>query len=59
MDETTQQLLALGLVALAVAAEWLRRKRKNKKGGAGCDGCDTPEQSAVKKESPLRFYRRR
>jgi hypothetical protein len=59
MDESLQQMLALGLVALAIVAEWLRRKRKNKKGAAGCDGCDTQEQSTAKKESPLRFYRRR
>jgi len=58
MDESSQQLLALGLVALVVVAEWLRRKRKKKKRAAGCDGCDTPEQNASKKESPLRFYRR-
>lgn len=60
MDETTQQLIALGLVAAVVACELWRRWRKRRAGKAGCDGCDTPGKTKNKSgETPLRFYRRR
>ena len=39
MDESTQQLLALALVALAVGLELLRRYRKKKAGKIGCENC--------------------
>ena len=60
MDETTQQIIALAIVALAVLIELLRRYRKKRSGKAGCDGCDTPagENNGARGETPLRFYKR-
>ena len=40
MDETTQQLIALTIVAGAVMLVLLRRYRKKKAGKPGCDNCD-------------------
>ncbi len=59
MDESTQQLLALGLVALVIIAELLRRQRKRRKSNSGCDGCDSSAKTDAKKTQPLKFYRRR
>jgi hypothetical protein len=39
MDESTQQIAALLLVALAVGIELLRRHRKKKAGLIGCENC--------------------
>jgi len=39
MDENTQQLVALLIVALIVGLETLRRYRKQKAGKIGCESC--------------------
>ncbi|NND55509.1 MAG: hypothetical protein HKN56_11140 [Gammaproteobacteria bacterium] len=60
MDETTQQLIALSLVAVVIGAELWRRWKKRQSKSDGCDGCDSP--GSTKKdagEAPVRFYRRR
>jgi hypothetical protein len=61
MDEGTQQLLALGIVVLAVGLELLRRYRKKRAGKVGCEGCDTPSGAKPNAagESPVRFYKKR
>ena len=60
MDESTQQLIALFLVAAAVAFELWRRWRRRRKRTAGCDGCDTPGNADKSPgDQPVRFYRRR
>lgn len=61
MDESTQQLIALGIVALAVGAELLRRYRKKRAGKVGCEGCDTPAapKPNAAGEAPVRFYKKR
>ncbi len=61
MDESTQQILALALVAGVVLLEWVRRCRKRRRGKTGCDGCDSPGKAKQRsnKETPLRFYKRR
>lgn len=59
MDEHTQQIVALLLVAVAVAAELWRRRRKKQRGKAGCDGCDSGTKPGNTTDQPLRFYRRR
>jgi len=56
MDESTQQIIALGMVAIVIAAEVLRRWRKNRKKSAGLND---PNTARDKKETPLKFYRRR
>jgi len=61
MDESVQQWLALGIVALAVIVELVRRYRKKRAGHAGCDGCDTGKGQTpnAKGETKLTFYRKR
>jgi hypothetical protein len=61
MDETTQQILALAIVAIVIGLELLRRYRKKRSGGAGCDGCDTGNKATTndKGETPVKFYKRR
>ena len=60
MDESTQQIIALGIVAAAVALELLRRYRKKKAGKVGCDGCDTPGNAKpANGEAPVKFYKKR
>ena len=39
MDESTQQIIALAFVALAIGLELLRRYRKSKAGKIGCESC--------------------
>ena len=39
MDESTQQVIALLIVAVAVGAELYRRYRKKKAGQMGCENC--------------------
>lgn len=53
-----QQALALGIVALAVIAELVRRYRKKKIGKPGCAGCETQTSMNKSVETPLRFYTR-
>jgi len=55
MEESTQQILALGLVAVVVIAELLRRRRKKKQRLSGLNA----KKNGTKQERPLRFYRRR
>jgi hypothetical protein len=59
MEESTQQLIALGLVVVIIAAELIRRRRKKKQSSSGCGDCGSADKTADKKESPLKFYRRR
>ena len=61
MDETTQQIIAIGIVAVAVGLELLRRYRKKKAGKAGCDDCDSDAGTEAndKGDAPVRFYRKR
>jgi hypothetical protein len=61
MDETTQQILALSIVAVVIGLELLRRYRKKRSGKAGCDGCDTGNNNKTneKGETPVKFYKRR
>jgi hypothetical protein len=58
MEETTQQLIALLLVAIVVGLELLRRYRKKQNGKVGCEGCDTNEQVENDAEKPIKFYTR-
>jgi hypothetical protein len=60
MDESTQQLIALGLVAAVVALELLRRARKKKAGKAGCEGCDTGgnKDANSASEATVKFYKK-
>jgi hypothetical protein len=60
MDETTQQLIALTIVAVAVMLELLRRYRKKKAGKPGCDNCDvvSGDKANDKGEAPVKFYRK-
>lgn len=60
MDESLQQWLAIGIVALAVIAELVRRYRKNKNARPGCDGCDSGsgQQTTASGETKLTFYRK-
>lgn len=39
MDESTQQLIALLIVACAIGLELWRRQRKKKAGKIGCENC--------------------
>jgi len=60
VDESTQQLIALGLVAAVVGFELWRRWKKRQRGAVGCDGCDTSGNTKKDAgEAPVRFYRRR
>jgi hypothetical protein len=61
MDESLQQIIALGIVAIVVGFELLRRYRKKRSGKAGCDGCDTGNNNKTdaKSEAPVKFYKRR
>ena len=58
MEETTQQLIALLLVAIVVGLELFRRYRKKQRGKVGCEGCDTNEQTENDAEKPVKFYTR-
>ena len=60
MDESTQQILALTIVAAAVAVELIRRYRKKKAGKPGCEDCpsDTGERANEKGEAPVKFYKK-
>jgi len=60
MDEATQQIFALTIVAVVVGLELLRRYRKKRAGKAGCDGCETGNGTAAnnKGEAPIRFYKK-
>jgi len=58
MDESSQQIIALVLVAAVVGIALWRKLRNNPKGKSGCSGCEpqtTIEKSATK---PLKFYKR-
>ena len=60
MDESTQQIVALMIVAVAIVVELLRRHRRRNAGKPGCDGCDSGASKPKSgKEAPVRFYRRR
>ena len=61
MDESTQQILALCIVAIVIGLELLRRYRKKRSGKAGCDGCETGNNTKAneKGETPVKFYKRR
>jgi hypothetical protein len=60
MNESTQQIVALSIVAVFVGLELLRRYRKKKAGKAGCDDCDsgTDTKTSAKGEAPIKFYKR-
>jgi len=58
MDANMQELIALGIVVLVVAAELLRRYRKRKNQSSGCDGCEKGADQTTAKETPLKFYKR-
>ncbi|MCP3999559.1 MAG: hypothetical protein GY727_01440 [Gammaproteobacteria bacterium] len=60
MDETTQKILALCIVAIVIGLELLRRYKKKHTGKAGCDGCDTSNSAKTneKGETPVKFYKR-
>jgi hypothetical protein len=60
MDELTQQIVALSIVAVVVGLELLRRYRKKKAGKAGCDDCDSGSGTKAneKGEAPIKFYKR-
>jgi hypothetical protein len=57
MDESLQQIIVLGLIAIIVGLELRRRWRKKQKGKVGCDDCG-PGPAKPPKEAPLRFYKR-
>jgi hypothetical protein len=61
MSESTQQLIALVIVAIAIGFELLRRYRKKKAGKQGCDGCDAPggNKPGSQGETPVKFYKKR
>ena len=61
MNESTQQIIALSIVAVVVGLELLRRYRKKKAGKVGCDDCDSSSgtKANAKGEAPVRFYKRR
>ncbi|MDP7271096.1 MAG: FeoB-associated Cys-rich membrane protein [Gammaproteobacteria bacterium] len=61
MDDALQQVIALLLVAVIVAFEFVRRARKNKSGKVGCDSCDSGEGGTTddKGEAPVKFYKRK
>jgi hypothetical protein len=59
MEETTQQYIALAIVAVAVALELIRRYRKKKAGKPGCEDCpssDSGERANEEGEAPVKFY---
>ena len=58
MDEATQQLIALFIVAIVVGLELFRRYRKKQRGKVGCEGCDTNKQIENDAEKPVKFYTR-
>ncbi|MEE4185011.1 MAG: hypothetical protein V2J12_04520 [Gammaproteobacteria bacterium] len=58
MDESLQQLIALGLVAAAVGVEWLRRRRSKRARAGGCDTCRPRSTAPSVQVAPLRFYQR-
>jgi len=58
MDTLLQEQLALGLVAIAVAVELLRRYHRRSHGKASCDGCETANKQVTPSETPLKFYKK-
>ena len=60
MDESTQQIIALTVVAVAVVLELFRRYRKKKAGKPGCEDCpsDTGTRANDKGEAPVKFYKK-
>jgi hypothetical protein len=58
MDDTSQQVIALALVAIAVAVELVRQHRRKKAGKPGCDGCETGTPKNKNNDTPLKFYKR-
>jgi hypothetical protein len=58
MEESTQQIIALLLVAVIAGFELRRRYLKKKRGKIGCDGCG-PDKAKPGKEAPVKFYKRR
>jgi hypothetical protein len=61
MEETTQQFIALAIVAVVITLELIRRYRKKKAGKPGCEDCpaDTGERANDKGEAPVKFYRKK
>lgn len=59
MDDSSQQIIALALVAIAVAVELVRRYRRKKINKPGCDGCETGKPQNNTNEKSLKFYTRR
>ncbi len=58
MEESTQQIIALLLVAVVIGFELRRRYLKKKSGKIGCDECG-PDKAKTGNEAPVKFYKRR
>jgi membrane protein implicated in regulation of membrane protease activity len=58
MDSSMQELIALAIVIVLVAAALFRRFRRGRTGKTGCDGCETGDKQTNGDEKPLKFYKR-
>jgi len=58
MDESLQEIIALGLVGLAIGLELLRRWRKRQQAANGCTNCEPGNNSRPPEATPINFYKK-